>query len=65
MTSLTCPCVACELDREHGLPQYRLRLDGQWYDPRIGHPFFTDEQNAPLVGPNHPAGRCQRVEVKT
>lgn len=64
MTAALCPCVACELDREHNRPQYRLRLDGQWYDPRIGYPFFTDEQSAPLVGPNHPAGRCQRVEVK-
>ena len=65
MTFPTCPCVACELDRESGRAQYRLRLDGQWYDPRIGYPFFTDEQNAPLVGPNHPTRRCQRVEVKT
>ena len=64
MTAPTCPCVACELDRESGRAQYRLRLDGQWYDPRIGHPFFTDEKSAPLVGPNHPVGRCQRVEVK-
>lgn len=64
MTAPTCPCVACEHDREHGLPRHRLRLDGQWYDPRIGYPFFTDEQSAPLVGPNHPAGRCRRVEVE-
>lgn len=65
MTASLCPCVACELYRDHGRPQYRLRLDEQWYDPRIGYPFFTDEQGAPLVGPNHPAGRRQRVEVKT
>ena len=50
-----------------GLPEREelpRKLDGQWYDPRIGYPFFTDEKSAPLVGPNHPTGRCQRVEVK-
>lgn len=63
MTAPVCPCVACELDRERHRPQFRLRLDGRWYDPRIGHPLFTDEQHAPLVGPNHSAGRTERVPV--
>ena len=36
------------------------------FRPPLWHadPFFTDEQGAPLVGPNHPVGRCQRMEGK-
>lgn len=50
-----CPCVSCEIDREKGRKQYRLRFaDGSYYSPIVGGgDIKATRAHAPIVGERH------------